>query len=36
MDMYLNKLQEIMEDRGAWLTAVHGLELSQVKEFDMT
>ena len=24
MDMNLSKLQEIMKDRGAWCTAVHG------------
>ena len=31
MDMNLNKLQEIVEDRGAWCAAVHG-----VSEWDMT
>ena len=31
MDMNLSKLQEIVEDRGDWCTAVHG-----VKESDMT
>ena len=25
MDMNLGKLQEIMEDRGAWLASVHGV-----------
>ena len=25
MDMNLSKLQEIVEDRGAWNTAVHGV-----------
>ena len=25
MDMNLNKLQEIVEDRGAWHSAVHGV-----------
>ena len=31
MDMNLSKLQEIVEDRGAWHAAVHG-----VAELDMT
>ena len=31
MDMNLRKLQEIVEDRGAWRAAVHG-----VTESDMT
>ena len=31
MDMYLSKLREIVEDRGAWRAAVHG-----VSESDMT
>ena len=29
MDMNLNKLQEIVEDRGAWCAAVHGVTKSQ-------
>ena len=29
MDMNLNKLQEIVEDRGAWHAAVHGVAKSQ-------
>ena len=29
MDMNLNKLQEIVEDRGAWGAAVHGVTKSQ-------
>ena len=28
MDMNLSKLQEIVEDRGAWSTAVHGVTKS--------
>ena len=31
MDMNLDKLQEIVEDRGAWCAAVHG-----DSEWDMT
>ena len=29
MDMNLSKLQEIVEDRGAWHAAVHGVARSQ-------
>ena len=29
MDMNLRKLQEIVEDRGAWYTALHGVTESQ-------
>ena len=29
MDMNLNKLPEILEDRGAWRVAVHGVAKSQ-------
>ena len=29
IDMKLNKLQEIVEDRGAWHAAVHGVEKSE-------
>ena len=32
MDMSLNKLQEILKEREAWLAAVHG----GCKELDMT
>ena len=31
MDMNLSKLQEIVEDRGAWCAPVHG-----IRELDMT
>ena len=30
MDMNLNKLLEIVEDGGAWGTAVHGVTKSQI------
>ena len=30
MDMNVSKLQEIMEDRGAWGAAVHGVTKSQM------
>ena len=30
MDMNLSKLQEIVKDREAWCTAVHGVEKSQM------
>ena len=30
MDMKLSKLWEIVEDRGAWCTAVHGVTKSQI------
>ena len=29
MDMNLSKLQEVVEDRGAWSAAVHGVTKSQ-------
>ena len=29
MDMSVSKLQEIVKDREAWCTAVHGVEKSQ-------
>ena len=32
MDMNLSKLQEIVEDRGAWCAAVHGVSKSQLNE----
>ena len=31
MDMSLSKLQEIVEDRGAWQAAVHGVTKSQTR-----
>ena len=31
MDMNLNKLQEVMEDRGAWRASVHGVSKSQTQ-----
>ena len=31
MDMSLCKLQEIVEDRGAWSAAVHGVSKSQTR-----
>ena len=31
MDMNLSKLQEIVEDRGAWWAAVHGVTKSQTQ-----
>ena len=34
IDMSLNKLQEIVKDREAWHTAVHGLAKSQTQLSD--
>ena len=31
MDMSLSKLQEIVEDRGAWYATVHGVTKSQIQ-----
>ena len=31
MDMSLNKLQEMVKDRGAWSAAVHGVTNSQTR-----
>ena len=36
MDMNLNKLQEIVKDREAWLAAVHGVTKSQTQLSDLT
>ena len=32
MDMNLSKLWEIVEDRGAWRAAVHGVRKSQIQQ----
>ena len=34
MNMNLTKLQEIVEDRGAWRAAVHGVTKSQIQLSD--
>ena len=34
VDMNLSKLQEIVEDRGAWCTRVHGVAKSQTQFYD--
>ena len=36
MDMGLSKLQEIVQDRGAWRAAVLGVEKSQTRLSDCT
>ena len=34
IDMNLSKLQEIVEDRGAWRATVHGVAKSQIQLSD--
>ena len=34
VDMNLSKLQEVVEDRGAWRAAVHGVAKSQTRFSD--
>ena len=34
MDMYLSKLQEIVENRGAWHATIHGVTKSQTRLSD--
>ena len=34
MNMNLNKVQEIVDDRGAWHAAVHGVAKSQIQLSD--
>ena len=36
MDMYLNKLQEIVENKGAWRAVVHGVTKSWIRLNDWT
>ena len=36
MDMYLNKLQELVKDREAWHSSVHGVAKSQTRVSDCT
>ena len=36
VDMNLSKLQEVVEDRGAWRAAVHGVGKSQTRLSDST
>ena len=35
-DVNLSKLQEILKDKGAWHTAVHGVAQSQTRNRDLT
>ena len=34
MDMNLSKLQEIVEDRGAWRAAIHGVTKSRTQQLN--
>ena len=36
MDMNLSKLWEMVKDRGAWYTAVHGVVKNQTQLSDLT
>ena len=36
MDVNLSKLREIVKDRGAWRTAVHGVAKSQTLDYSLS